>query len=108
MPEDLSNTSEWHPGEDTTGFPSPAQMWRERVLELSDLLLYPEATFFMRMQGHSMRGLKIFDQDLLLVDRAVPASSGSIIVAQLNTRFLVKRLVEQETRILLYAAHPNY
>ena len=61
------------------GFPSPADDYVERRLSLDEhLIRHKESTFFMRVSGHSMRELGIFDGDLLIVDRSVPASHGCV------------------------------
>ena len=99
----------WQPQGETTGFPSPAQLWRERTLSLDDLLLFrPEATYFVRMRGRAMQRAGIFDQDLLVVDRSVPARSGNLIIAQVGAKFLVRRLYLEGTRTRLLSAHPSY
>jgi DNA polymerase V len=49
----------------------------------------------------------IFEHDLLVVDRAVPAQSGNLIIAQLGSRFLVRQLFLEGTRTRLLSAHPS-
>ena len=108
MRDSVPHAPDWHPGSETTGFPSPAQIWREKALCLDDLLLsHPETTFFVRMRGQALREAGILEQDLLLVDRAVPATSGALILAQFPTGFSVKRLLIQEGRTLLHSAVPG-
>jgi DNA polymerase V len=93
----------------TAGFPSPAESGREPVLSLDDLLLpHPDASFFVRVRGHSMRDAGIQEHDLLVVDRAVEATHGQIIVAQLNKGFLIKRLLIDGETLYLASAHPRY
>jgi DNA polymerase V len=54
------------------GFPSPAADYYEERLSLDEHLIeHQEATFFIRVQGHSMTGFGIHDGDLLVVDRAL-------------------------------------
>lgn len=75
------------------GFPSPADDYLEKQLDLNDLVIkHPHATFFVRVEGDSMRDAGIFSGDILAVDRAVEATSGKIIVAILDGEFTVKRL----------------
>jgi DNA polymerase V len=91
------------------GFPSPAESWRESPLNLNDLLLpHPDATYFVRVRGASMRGAGIHDRDLLIVDRALEATHGQIIVAKLQNRFTIKRLLMVEDRLYLQSGHPRY
>jgi DNA polymerase V len=73
------------------GFPSPADDFIERRLSLDEhLIQHKESTFFMRVAGHSMRGLGIYDGDLLIVDRSVPATHGCVVVAVVDGEFTVK------------------
>jgi DNA polymerase V len=65
-----------------TGFPSPAESWEERPLNVHDLLVpHPEATFFVRVRGDGMDGAGIRDTDVLVVDRALLPDHGDIVIA---------------------------
>lgn len=91
------------------GFPSPADDYVERRLSLDEhLIQHRESTFFMRVAGHSMRELGIFDGDLLVVDRALPAAHGSVVVAVVDGEFTVKQLLYTPQGKVLRAAHPDY
>ncbi len=91
------------------GFPSPADDYVERRLSLDEhLIQHRESTFFMRVAGHSMRDLGIFDGDLLVVDRSVPAAHGCVVVAVIDGEFTVKQLLYTPQGKLLRAAHPDY
>jgi DNA polymerase V len=91
------------------GFPSPADDYVERRLSLDEhLIQHRESTFFMRVAGHSMREMGIFDGDLLVVDRAVPAAHGSVVVAVVDGEFTVKQLLYTPQGKVLRAAHPDF
>ena len=91
------------------GFPSPADDYVERRLSLDEhLIQHRESTFFMRVAGHSMRDLGIFDGDLLVVDRSVPAAHGCVVVAVIDGEFTVKQLLYTPQGKVLRAAHPDY
>ena len=91
------------------GFPSPADDYVERRLSLDEhLIQHKESTFFMRVAGHSMRDLGIFDGDLLVVDRSVPATHGCVVVAVIDGEFTVKQLLYTAQGKVLRAAHPDY
>lgn len=91
------------------GFPSPADDYIEGRLSLDDhLVRHKESTFFMRVAGDSMVGLGIFDGDLLVVDRAMPATHGSVVIAVVDGEFTVKQLINTAHGQLLRAAHPDY
>ncbi|EGQ60791.1 peptidase S24/S26A/S26B, conserved region [Acidithiobacillus sp. GGI-221] len=75
------------------GFPSPADDYVERRLDLNQHCIHhPEATFFLRVSGHSMTGAGIHDNDILVVDRSLKPVHGKIVVAILDGDFTVKRL----------------
>jgi len=91
------------------GFPSPAEDYIEKSLDLNEYLVqHPAATFFVRVTGDSMTGAGINSGDILIVDRALTAVNGSVIVAVLNGEFTVKRLVTSGGRVRLCAENPAY
>lgn len=78
------------------GFPSPAQDYVERTLDLNELCIRrPSTTFFVRVEGDSMLDAGIFPGDMLVVDRSLTAGHGDIVIAGLNGDMTVKVL---ETR----------
>jgi len=84
------------------GFPSPADDFIERSLDLNEQLIdNPIATFFVRASGHSMHGAGIHDGDLLVVDRAITPASGNIVIALIDGGLTVKRLSKQGTKASL-------
>jgi DNA polymerase V len=91
------------------GFPSPADDYVERDLDLNEhLIQHPAATFYVRAQGDSMIGAGIHDNDLLMVDRAIKPSGGKIVIAVVNGEFTVKRLVLKGKKAYLEAGNPEY
>ena len=77
------------------GFPSPAADYVEETLDLNELLIRnPPATFFVRVQGESMVDAKIFEGDVLTVDRSIDTRPGSIVVATYAGDIYVKRLAK--------------
>ncbi len=50
----------------------------------------------------------IFDGDLLVVDRIIPASHNKVVIAALDGELTVKRLVRRDGRVLLVPENPNY
>ena len=66
----------------SAGFPSPADDYKEKKLDLNELLIkQPEATFFVKASGDSMIGAGIHDGDMLIVDRSITASDGRIVIS---------------------------
>jgi DNA polymerase V len=77
----------------SAGFPSPAEDYVEKTLDLNELCIqHPAATFFVRVQGESMTEAGIFPGDVLVVDRSLQARHGDIIIASLETEMTVKQL----------------
>ena len=77
----------------SAGFPSPAEDYIEKTLDLNELCIeHPAATFFVRVQGESMIEAGIFPDDVLVVDRSLRAGHGDIIIASLRSEMTVKQL----------------
>ena len=54
------------------GFPSPAEHYIERELDLNDFLASNrDAVYYVRVAGESMIGANIFPGDILCVDRSM-------------------------------------
>ena len=91
------------------GFPSPAEDFAAKRIDLNEeLIVHPQATFYMRVAGSSMVGHRIDDGDLLVVDRAIRPRHGHIVVAVLDGEFTVKQLYSRGGRIKLKAGNPTY
>ncbi len=83
------------------GFPSPADDYMDRALDLNEhLIKHPAATFYCRVSGKSMIDLGIFDGDLLIVDRAVKPVHGDVILAALDGELTCKVLDMHRRRLL--------
>lgn len=91
------------------GFPSPAQDHIERDISLDELLgLRLPQTFLARVGGESMSGVGIFDGDLVVVDRALEAKTGSIVIAALNNEPLIKTLCKEGEQLILRSENPAF
>lgn len=77
------------------GFPSPAEDLGAERIDLSKVLItHPQATFLQRVSGHSMRDAGIFDNDILVIDRAIKPRHKMIVVAVVDGEFTVKQLYQ--------------
>lgn len=75
------------------GFPSPAQDYLERRLDLNELCItHPAATYFVRCKGDSMIDAAIQSGDILIVNRALNARHGDIVIASIHGELTVKEL----------------
>lgn len=84
------------------GFPSPAQDYVEQTIDLNQLCVsHPAATFYVKASGHSMVEEGINDGDMLVIDRAITARHGDIVLACLDGEFTVKKLQVQPVPALL-------
>ena len=91
------------------GFPSPAEDLGAQRIDLTQMLVvHAQATYFLRASGHSMVEAGIFDNDILVVDRAIEPRHNHIVVAIVDGDFTVKQLYQRVGRIKLKAANPTY
>ena len=91
------------------GFPSPAEDYLDRRLDLHEHLVRNRAsTFFLRAHGDSMTGAGIHDGDLLVVDRAEASAHNKVVIAAIDGELTVKRLLRRNGRVLLAPENPDY
>ena len=90
------------------GFPSPADDYVERTIDLNEWLIGNElATFIVRAEGDSMTG-EIHSGDRLIVDRSLEARHKDVVVACLDGEMIVKRLLIQDGRYYLQPENSSY
>ena len=91
------------------GFPSPAEGYLDKKLDLNELLIrHPAATFFVRVAGESMIQAGIHSGDILVVDRAQEPRSESVVVAVIDGELTVKRIRKRGDRIFLLPENPDF
>ncbi|WP_443919679.1 LexA family protein [Prevotella sp.] len=94
------------------GFPSPADDYLRDSLDFNrDLIKNPEATFYGRVSGDSMRDAGINEGDIAVIDRSLQPTDGDVIVAYVNEEFTIKYLDlthKEEGYIELQPANPDY
>ena len=96
-------------GKVAAGFPSPADDYVEKNLDLNELLVQkPAATFFVRAQGESMLGAGIHPNDILVVDRSLEAIPGKVVICAINGELTVKRLERVNSQWQLKAENPAF
>lgn len=92
----------------SAGFPSPAQDYIDRSLDMNEhLIKNEEATFIVRVASLSMLNAGIDVDDELIVDRSLDAKHNDIVIALIDNDFTVKRLMIEEKR-WLKAENPDY
>lgn len=83
------------------GFPSPADDYLDDRLDLNEhLIKHPAATYFARAEGDSMIELGIFTGDLLIIDRAIQAEDGDVVVVAVDGLLTIKLLDLAHSRLL--------
>jgi len=91
------------------GFPSPAGDFHAKRLDIAELLVqHPQATYLLRVAGLSMKEYGIDEGDLIVVDRALEARHGCIVVAILDNEFTVKALHQVNGTFRLKAGNRTY
>ncbi len=93
----------------TAGFPSPAEQYAHAPLDLNSLMVrHPAGTYFVRVEGDSMRDAGIFENDILVVDRTRSPNDGEIVIAAIESEFTVKYFKRNGSQVYLQAANPAY
>ena len=91
------------------GFPSPAADYEEVTLSIDELIdLRTPHVYLVRVEGPSMIGAGIYDGDVLVVNKALEARSGHILVAYVNGGMTVKRLQITPAGVWLQPENPDY
>jgi DNA polymerase V len=76
------------------GFPSPADDYVERRLDLNEYFIHsPTSTFFLRAIGDSMDLAGILEGSIIQVDRSLTPQHRDIVIAAIDGEFTVKRYV---------------
>lgn len=93
----------------SAGFPSPAEDYVEKTIDLNELCIqHPAATFFVRVQGESMIDAGIYPGDVLVVDRSLRARHGDIVIASIESEMTVKQLHLAPLPVRLLPRNPAY
>ncbi|WP_319779383.1 translesion error-prone DNA polymerase V autoproteolytic subunit [Maridesulfovibrio sp.] len=91
------------------GFPSPADDYIDKKMDLNEQLISNKAaTFLVRAYGDSMLDANIRQGDILVVDRSMDAHNNSIIIAVVDGELTVKRIKQQEGRLFLIPENQDY
>lgn len=93
----------------SAGFPSPADDFIEKTLDLNDLVIkHPQATFFVRVSGNSMVNAGIRDGDILVVDKSLEPKEGKIVIANVEGEFVLKRIRKNNGKLYLFPENSDY
>ena len=79
------------------------------ALDLNEHLIKRGAsTFFMRASTGALSGFGILKGDILIVDRALDASDGAIVVAYTNKGFIARKYAGRGGEIELVSGSPEF
>lgn len=93
----------------SAGFPSPADDFLDISIDLNkELIKNPDATYYARVKGTSMKDAGLEDGDLLIVDKSIEPQNGKIAVCYIDGEFTVKRLKVEKDCIYLVPANKDY
>ncbi|MFB0510118.1 MAG: LexA family protein [bacterium] len=93
----------------SAGFPSPADDYLDKKLDLNEYLIkHPASTFFVRVQGDSMINAGIHSGDILIVDRALEPTDNKIVIAVLEGELTVKRIRKIKDKLYLASENPDF
>lgn len=85
----VADASEQAPA--AVGFPSPAEPFAEKVLNLNARLIkHPAATFFLSAKGDALLEVGIHHGDWLIVDRSLEPAPGRLVIAVVDGEFTVQ------------------
>ena len=91
------------------GFPNPAEDASGNPLDLNQLVLrHPAATFYLRVEGDSMRGIGLKTGDIVAVDRSLEPRHGDVVVGVVNGEFTLKRLKKEGAKAWLVPENPEF
>ena len=90
-------------------FPSHAEDFGAWCIDLTEVLVsHPQATFILRVRGHSMMKAGVFDNDLLMEFRATVPRHRHLVVAVVDDDCTLKRYYQLGERIKRQAANPTF
>lgn len=91
------------------GFPSPAQDYVDKKLDLNEhLIRNVNATFIVRVNSLSMINAGLDVNDELIVDRSLDAKHRDVVIALVDNDFTVKRLMIENGEHWLKAENPEF
>lgn len=93
----------------SAGFPSPAQDFTELRINLNkQFIKNHDTTFILKVKGHSMKNIGIFDDDFIIVDKSLEPQNGKIAVCQIDGEFTIKRIKIERKVVWLIAENEEY
>lgn len=98
-------------GEILAGFPVNSQETQEEYFTMNPAsfgISDRSTAFFLRVKGDSMIGRKIFDGDLVLVEKSGQPCHQDIVVALIDNESTLKTLIYENGKVWLRSENPAY
>lgn len=95
-------------GQVAAGAPILAEQHIEDHYEIQPLRFHPKADYLLRVRGHSMKEVGIFDRDLLAVHSTQVAHNGQIVVARVEDEVTVKRFFRHGDKVILQPENTDF
>lgn len=93
----------------TAGFPATVEEELADRINLDDLLIEKKAqTYMLEVDGDSMIDAHISKGDMVLVERAIVAKDGQIVIAEIDGEFTLKYFRKSGNKVWLEPANKNY
>ena len=91
------------------GFPSPAEGYIQRPIDLNEFLIdNPPATFIVQVEGESMIHAPIQSGDFLVVNRSRRPQNRNVVLAVVDGGFTVKTYRVGRGKVWLQAENPAF
>jgi DNA polymerase V len=91
------------------GFPSPADDYIDKTLDLNKFLIkHPSASFFVRVSGDSMVNAGIINNDIVIVDKSLEPKNNDVVIASIDGELTLKRFSRKGNKYYLVAANENF
>ena len=96
-------------GSISAGFPSPADDFLEAKIDMNThLVKNPDATYYAKVNGDSMKDLGIDSGDFIVIDRSLPATNGKLAVCCVDGDFTFKQIKIEKDCCWLVAHNDKY
>jgi len=95
-------------GSVAAGTPITAEENIDGYLTLDRTMFKGPDLFALRVQGESMKGIGIFNNDIAVVRKKSTADNGEIVVAIINDEATLKKFIKKPDHIVLRAENPAF
>ena len=89
-------------------FESPARDYSEEEIDLRKILMPKPSIFHFRARSDAMVGAGIFEDSILVIDKARTPKNYSIVTGSVHGEFLVRYYVKDIQGVLLVSDNPKY